>query len=65
MSTTITVEGMSCGHCEQTVKEALRDVAGVTDVSVDRAAGGATVEGHAAVAELVEAVEEAGYSASA
>lgn len=65
MPTTITVEEMTCGHCEQTVEEALRDVSGVTDATVDRGAERATVDGDADVAELVEAVEAAGYSAHA
>lgn len=63
--TTLTVEGMSCGHCEQTVEEALRDVNGVTDARADNETGEATVEGNADTAELVRAIEDAGYSAHA
>jgi cation transport ATPase len=33
MATTITVEGMSRKHCEQTVEEALQGVAGVSDLA--------------------------------
>jgi len=65
MTTTITVEGMSCEHCEQTVGEALEGVDGVTDTSVDRDAERASVEGDADVDELVGAVEDAGYTAHA
>lgn len=65
MTTTITVEGMSCGHCEQSVEEALRGVDGVTDVSADNEASQATVEGEADASALVRAVEDAGYSAQA
>ncbi|MCU4802744.1 heavy-metal-associated domain-containing protein [Halobacteria archaeon HArc-gm2] len=65
MSETITVEGMSCEHCEQTVEEALEGVDGVTDVSVDREAETATVEGDADTGSLVAAVDDAGYEASA
>ena len=65
MTTTLTVEGMSCGHCERTVEEALRDVGGVTDVSADEERGAVTVEGDADADELVAAVEDAGYSAQA
>ena len=65
MSTTITVEGMTCEHCEQTVDEALRDVEGVEDVSVDRDAERADVEGEADQDALVRAVEDAGYTAHA
>lgn len=61
----ITVEGMTCEHCQQTVDEALRDVEGVEDVSVDREAERANVEGEADADDLVSAVEGAGYSAKA
>lgn len=63
MATTITVEGMSCGHCEQTVEEALAGVPGVTGVTVDREENRASVEGDVNTAALVGAVEDAGYSA--
>lgn len=65
MTTTITIEDMSCEHCEQTVAEALQDVSGVTDVNVDREAEQASVDGNADVSALVEAVEDAGYTAHA
>jgi copper chaperone CopZ len=65
MGTTITVEGMSCAGCEESVEEALRDVSGVTDAEADRDAEQATVDGDADPADLVSAVESAGYSASA
>lgn len=63
MPITITVEGMTCGHCEQTVEEALRGVSGVIDATADRDAEQAIVDGDAAVTALLQAVEEAGYSA--
>ncbi len=64
MSQTITVDGMSCEHCEQTVEGALESVAGVTSASADREAGTATVDGEATADALVGAVEEAGYEAA-
>lgn len=64
MSRTISVEGMSCEHCEQTVEEALSEVPGVESASADRDAASATVEGDADSAALVAAVEDAGYDAS-
>lgn len=63
MSTTITVEGMTCGHCEQTVEEAVEEVSGVTGAAADRDAEQVTVEGDTDVSSLVEAVEDAGYTA--
>ena len=65
MSETITVEGMTCGHCEQTVEEALEDVTGVTAATADREVETVTVEGDADKQALVDAVDEAGYEASA
>lgn len=65
MTTTITVEGMTCGHCEQTVEEALEDVDGVRAVSADREAAQVTVEGDAETDAIVAAVEDAGYRATA
>lgn len=64
MSRTLTVEGMSCDHCEQTVEEALADVEGVASASADHEAGSATVDGSADPDALVSAVEAAGYDAS-
>ena len=64
MSQTITVTGMSCEHCEESVETALKDVAGVTSVHVDRDAEQATVEGDADPSALVAAVEDAGYDAA-
>ncbi|QDX39565.1 heavy-metal-associated domain-containing protein [Salarchaeum sp. JOR-1] len=63
--TTLTVSGMTCGHCEQKVEDALSGVEGVTEASADRELGTATVEGDADTDALVAAVEDAGYDASA
>ncbi|AKU07783.1 MULTISPECIES: CopZ family metallochaperone [Haloferax] len=65
MSTTLTVTGMTCEHCEQRVADALAGVDGVEDATADREAERATVEGDADTDALVAAVEEAGYDASA
>ena len=64
MTQTITVKGMSCGHCEQTIAEALEDLDGVTSATTDRDAETATIEGAADPEILTTAVEEAGYEAS-
>lgn len=63
MSTTLTVEGMSCDGCERSVTDALESVAGVEGAEADRESDTATVRGDADVDELVAAVEEAGYQA--
>lgn len=61
MSRTVTVEGMTCGHCEQTVEQALRTVRGVTETTADREEEEASIDGDADVAVLLGAVENAGY----
>lgn len=63
MTTTISVEGMSCDHCEQTIEDALRGVANVSAAHADRETETATVEGAPDTAALVQAVEDAGYTA--
>lgn len=65
MSQKLTVEGMSCEHCEQTVEDALEGVAGVRDAAADREYERVTVEGDADPDALVAAVEDVGYDASA
>lgn len=65
MERTITVRGMSCGGCEASVVEALEAIDGVESATADRDREEARVSGEAAVGDLVAAVEEAGYEASA
>lgn len=58
------IEGMTCPHCVNAVKEALSAVSGVSTVSsVDLETGTADVEGNAEAEALVAAVKEAGYDA--
>lgn len=63
-NSTYTVEGMTCDHCASAVTAEVTKIAGVTDVSVDVAAGRLTVSSAEPVsAEAVtDAVEEAGYA---
>ena len=64
MSTKLTVTGMACEACEETVVGALEDVAGVEHATADRTSDVAIVEGTADPAVLAEAVEDEGYTAS-
>ena len=64
MSVRLRVSGMSCGHCERAVEQALSEVPGVTRVvSVSHAQGEAVVDGDPDPEALVEAVAEEGYQA--
>jgi len=58
---TISIEGMSCGHCVNAVTEALKAVEGVTSVAESLEAKNAVVEGTAQDAALKEAVEDIGF----
>lgn len=62
--TILKVEGMSCQHCVASVTKALTAVPGVERAEVDLAAKTAKVWGPAAKADLVAAVDKAGFSAS-
>jgi len=57
----ISVDGMSCGHCEQTVEDALAEIEGVTDATADSEADEVRYEGDADTGEVAAAVEDAGY----
>lgn len=62
-TTTITVDGMTCGHCVSSVQSEVGKIEGVTDVAVDLSSGQVTVVADSAPdpTALREAVEEAGY----
>ncbi|WP_394162561.1 heavy-metal-associated domain-containing protein [Galactobacter valiniphilus] len=67
MNTTVTISGMTCGHCVMSVKEEISALPGVTGVDVDLVAGGlstatVTAERDITVPEISEAVAEAGYT---
>lgn len=61
MTTTISIEGMMCGHCQGRVEKALKEVAGVTEVTVSLENKNAVVTGDASVEALKQAVVDAGY----
>lgn len=65
MKRKLIIEGMSCGHCVNHVKEALLEVEGITAVEVDLEGSNAVVESGKEISEEVfkNAVEEeAGYT---
>ncbi|GAA5093944.1 heavy-metal-associated domain-containing protein [Microbacterium yannicii] len=59
------VTGMSCGHCEASVRGEVSKLAGVEDVRVSAAAGTLTIVASGELADdaVIAAVDEAGYSA--
>jgi copper chaperone len=63
---TITVKGMTCGGCVNSVTKALKGVNGVQEANVDLAGQKATVifdETKTNVKALKQAIEDAGYDA--
>ena len=64
MSTaTVTVIGMTCGHCASSVREEIGNITGVEAVKVDLASGTVSIDSDGPVnTDAIEnAVEEAGY----
>ncbi len=59
------VSGMTCGHCEMSIREEVSQVAGVDDIEVSAQTGLLVVTGSQPVADadVLAAVVEAGYSA--
>jgi copper chaperone len=64
-TTQFQVTGMSCSHCEQAVSTEVGQISGVEAVEVSAASGRLVVTSSAPVdeAQVVAAVEEAGYQA--
>lgn len=63
---TISIEGMTCGSCVAAVTHAVEQVNGATDINVDLMNNSATVQvqDEAVLAQVVEAIEDAGFEAS-
>lgn len=62
MKKVLTVEGMTCSHCERAVIEALEELDQVLDVKVDLVTGQVEVQGNNLNdGSLKEKVDEAGY----
>ena len=62
-TTTYTINGMTCGHCVNSVSTELGRLSGVTDIQVDLAAGTATLTSDEPLdpQAVRVAVNEAGY----
>jgi copper chaperone len=63
VTTTVTVEGMTCGHCVNAVESELAAIAGVTAVRVDLATGVVDITSNTVLdrSAIEEAIDEAGY----
>lgn len=67
VTTTLTIEGMGCGHCAMTVTEGLAKLEGVRHVDVSLEAGQAVIEydeGRLDAEAIKTKVAELGYQAN-
>jgi copper chaperone len=68
MATTVeySVSGMTCGHCEASVRREVAKLDGVEDIAVSAATGRLLVTTAAPLsdADVLAAVDEAGYEAA-
>ncbi|WP_395298285.1 heavy-metal-associated domain-containing protein [Kitasatospora hibisci] len=64
ITTVLSVDGMSCGHCERTVSAGLSALPGVTGVTADAPTGRVTVASAQPLDEalLRNAVDAAGFA---
>lgn len=56
------VQGMTCGHCEKAVQQAIRQVDPQAQVQIDRPQGRVAVNSTAAAEALKTAIREEGYA---
>ena len=62
MNQTFTVTGMTCGHCERAVTQAVRQVDPQAQVVIDRAQNRVQVQSTQPRAALAAAITEEGYA---
>lgn len=56
------VKGMTCGHCEKSITQALQRIDPQATVQIDRAQNRLAVDSHADKAALAAAIQEEGYA---
>ncbi|WP_457971710.1 heavy-metal-associated domain-containing protein [Arthrobacter sp. D1-17] len=64
-TTEFQVTGMTCGHCELSVREEVQEIPGVEAIEVSHRTGKLTVTSNEPLEQgaIIAAVEEAGYRA--
>ena len=65
MSMVLEVSGMSCGHCVAAITTAVSALPGVDGVDVDLGGGTVRVNGTPDAAQVMAAIEDAGYDVAA
>lgn len=65
MQQTFTVTGMTCGHCEKAVAQAVKQLDPLAEVRIDRSANKVEVESAQPRAALAQAISDEGYAVAA
>lgn len=61
MNQTFNVKGMTCGHCERAVTQAVKTIDPQAEVNIDRATGKVEVQSDKPRDALIAAITEEGY----
>ncbi|WP_342130220.1 heavy-metal-associated domain-containing protein [Hydrogenophaga sp. OTU3427] len=62
MKQTFTVTGMTCGHCEKSVTQAIKTLDPQAQVVIDRSQNRVEVQSEQAREKIAEAIAEEGYA---
>ena len=65
MNQTLTVQGMTCGHCEKAVTTAIKTLDPKADVKIDRSQNRVDVQSEQPREALAAAIREEGYAVAA
>ena len=65
MNQTFNVQGMTCGHCERAVTQAVKSVDPAAEVKIDRTTGKVDVQSDQPHEAIARAIAEEGYAVTA
>jgi copper chaperone len=65
MNQTFNVQGMTCGHCERAVTQAVQSIDPQAQVKIDRPAGKVEVQSEQSREAIARAIAEEGYEVTA
>jgi len=65
MKQVLTVQGMTCGHCEKAVTQAIRQLDPQAQVVIDRGQNRVEVDSTQTQEALAQAIREEGYAVAA
>lgn len=65
MDQVFNVSGMTCGHCERSVTQAIKQLDPKAEIVIDRPAGTVQVRSEQARANIAQAIAQEGYEVAA